>query len=95
MEAGFHSVNALKTCLSGHIWTTFVVPRLVYGFEIVSIKKNDIEYLEKIQRKSLQQIQGLPDKTSNSISLAMLGILPLESIIQKNALNLFINIVRK
>ena len=94
MGAGFHSVNGLKTCLNGHIWTTFVVPRLVYGLEILSLKKNDIEHLEKFQRKSLRQIQGLPDKTSNSISLALLGILPLESVIHKNSLNLFINIVR-
>ena len=74
--------------------STFIVPRLVYGLEILSLKKNDIENLEKFQRKSLRQIQGLPDKTSNSIVLALLGVLPLESIIQKISLNLFVNISR-
>ena len=44
------------------------------------------------KRKSLRQIQGLPDKTS--IILALLGVLPLESIIKKNSLNLFVNISR-
>ncbi|MEW8545672.1 MAG: reverse transcriptase family protein [Candidatus Thiodiazotropha sp.] len=94
MGAGFHSVNGLKTCLNGHVWSTFVVPRLVYGLEILSLKKNEIENLEKFQRKSLRQIQGLPDKTSNSITLALLGMLPLEAVIHKNSLNLFCNIVR-
>ena len=81
MGAGFHSGNGLKTCLNGHLWGAFIVPRLIYGLEILSLKKNDIENLEKFQRKSLRQIQGLPDKTSNTIILALLGILPLESII--------------
>ena len=31
----------------------------------------------------------LPDKTPNGITLALLGILPLETVIHKNALNLF------
>ena len=94
MGAGFHSVNGLKTCLNGHLWSTYIVPRLVYGLEILSLKKQDIDNLEKFQRKSLRQLQGLPDKTSNSITLALLGILPLESIIHKNSLNLFVNIAR-
>ena len=94
MGAGFHSGNGLKTCLNGHLWSAFIVPRLTYGLEILSLKKNDIENLEKFQRKSLRQIQGLPDKTSNTIILALLGILPLESIKHKNSLNLFVNISR-
>ena len=94
MGAGFHSVNGLKTCLNGHIWSTFVVPRLVYGLEVLTLQRKDIENLEMIQRKSLREIQGLPDKTSNSITLALLGILPLETVIHKNALNLFMNITR-
>ena len=52
--------------------------------------KNDI----KSWKRSLRQIQGLPDKTSNSIILALLCVLPLESIIHKNSLNLFVNICR-
>ena len=56
--------------------------------------KKDIENLEKFQRKSLRQIQGLPDKTPNCITLALLGVLPLETVIHKNTLNLFMGIAR-
>ena len=61
MGAGFHSVNGLKTCLNGFIWNTFVVPRLIYGLEFMTLKKGEIGCLEKFQRKSLRQIQGLPE----------------------------------
>ena len=85
MGAGFHSVNGLKTCLNGHNWSTFVVSRVIYGLETLSLRKKDIENLEKFQRKSLRQIQGFPDKTQNCITLALLGILPLETVIHKNS----------
>ena len=37
----------------------------------------DIKALEQYQRKSLRQIQSLPDKTHNAAVLALMGILPL------------------
>ena len=64
-------------------------PSLIYGLEVLDMKGNDIKVLEQYQRKSLKQIQSLPDKTQNSAVLAFLGILPLECVIHKNMLNLF------
>ena len=78
MGVGFHSGNGLKLCLNSFIWSTFVLPRLTYGLEVFLLRKKDFELLEKIQRKSLKQIQGLPDKTPNVVVLALLGILPVE-----------------
>ena len=94
MGAGYYSVNGLKTSHNGHLWSTFVVPRVIYGLETLSLMKKDIENLEKFQRKSLRQIQGLPDKTPNCITLALLGVLPIETVIHKNTLNLFMGIAR-
>ena len=70
-------------------WSTFVVPRLLYGLESILLSKKDVECLEKFQRKCLKQIQGLPDKTDISISLALLGVLPLDAVVHKNALSTF------
>ena len=89
MGAGLHSGNGLKQCVCGKLWSTYVVPCLIYGLEVLDMKGNDIKVLEQYQRKSLKQIQSLPDKTQNSAVLALLGILPLECIIHKNMLNLF------
>ena len=33
-----------------------------YGLEVLTLTKKDIEMLEKFQRKSLKQIQSLPDE---------------------------------
>ena len=62
MGAGFHSGNGLKVCLNGFLWSTFIVPRITYGLEVLTLTKKDIEMLEKFQRKSLKQIQSLLDK---------------------------------
>ena len=71
------------------VCSTYVVPRFNYGLEVLDLKAGDIKSLEQFQRKSLKQLQSLPDRTQNSISLALLGILPVESVLDKNMLNLF------
>ena len=69
MGAGFHSGNGLKVCLNCFLWSTFIVQRITYGLEVLTLTKNDIEMLEKFQRKSLKQIQSLPHKTPNVVTL--------------------------
>ena len=58
------------------------------------LSKKDIECLDRFQRQCLKQIQGLPDKTANTICLALLGILLLEAVLHKNALTTFMNMIR-
>ena len=53
-----------------------------------------MESLEKCQRKCQKQLQGLPDNTSNSACLGLLGILPVESVIHKTLLNLLTTMMR-
>ena len=53
MGAGFHGSGGLKAAKSGHIWSTFVIPRLLYGVECQLLKKKDMESIEKFQRKCL------------------------------------------
>ena len=89
MGAGFHSINGLKQCVNGKLWSTHVIPRLLYGLEVLEMKQSDIKQLEQYQRKSLRQIQHLPDRTQNSATLVLLVILPIEMVIHKNMLNLF------
>ena len=93
MGAGFHSGNGFKVCLNGLLWSTFVLPRIVYDLEALVLRKKDFESLEKIQKKSLKQIQGLPNKEPNSVILALLGIPHVEVVIHKNYFNLFMDII--
>ena len=94
MGAGFHGGNGLKATQNGLVWSMFVIPRLLYGLDVQLHKKKDIENLEKFQRQFLKQIQELPDNTSNSACLALLGIPPLETILHKNPLSMYVNMIR-
>ena len=47
MGAGFHSGNGLKVSLNGFIWSTYVLPRVVYGLEALILRKKAFESLEK------------------------------------------------
>ena len=42
--------SGLQAAQNGHIWSTFVAPRLLYGLEAQLLKKRDIGHLEKFQR---------------------------------------------
>ena len=68
---------------------------LLYGLESILLSKKSVECLEKFRRKFLKQIQGLPNKTANSISLSLLGVLPLDAVVHKNALTTFLNMIRQ
>ena len=43
MGAGFHSGNGLKVCLNVFLWSTFIVPRITYGLEVLTLTKKVIE----------------------------------------------------
>ena len=42
----------------------------------------------------MRQIQGLPDKTPNCVTLSLIGVPPVETIVHKNMLNLFVSSAR-
>ena len=65
--AGLLSGNGLTKPL----WSTYVIPRVVYGPEVQKLSRTDVESLEKFQRNCLRQIQGLPDKTPNCVTLSL------------------------
>ena len=73
-----------------------MIPSVVHGLEVQKLSKTNVESLEKFQRKCLWQIEGLPDKTSNCVTLSLLGIIytPVEVIIHKNILTLFVSSAR-
>ena len=52
-------------------------------------------FLKTFKDAVLSIFLGLPDKTSNSVTLALLNILPLEAISHKTTLRLLINMLTK
>ena len=46
-----HSGNGQKQSVCGKFWSTYVVPRLLVGLEVLELTGKDIKVLEQYQRK--------------------------------------------
>ena len=70
MGVGFHGLNGLSPKVSRHIYMTFVIPILLYGLEAITMSK-----------KTLKQIQSLPERTADAAVYQLIGIPPIEALI--------------
>ena len=93
MGSGVHGTNGIDPPTSYQIYRTYVIPRLIYGLEVLPLTKGNIDQLEKFHRKNLRQIQSLPERTSNSAALLLLGALPIEAEIHKRSLSLLFSLI--
>ncbi|KAH3861127.1 hypothetical protein DPMN_024055 [Dreissena polymorpha] len=94
MGAGFNGKNGLKQSVKARLWSTFVVPRMLYALEVLPYSQADLKALEAFQLKTLKQVQHLADRTSNVAALSLLGILPNRAQLCKNTLNLYYSIIQ-
>lgn len=85
---GFSPITAFS------LWKTYVVPRILYGLEILDSSKTDMEKLERFQRQICKHLQSLPDRTASVAVYSLLGVEPIESQLDRNILALFMNIAR-
>ena len=70
-------------------------PEAFIWFRGTAFEKKGYWTFRKVPKKCLKQLQDLPDNTSSSACLALLGILPMESILHKNLLNIFVSMIRQ
>ena len=66
MGAGFHGKSGLKQSIKANMWMKYVIPRVIYGLEVLNLRKKDIAQLEAFQRRCMKQLQALPTKTSDT-----------------------------
>ena len=88
MNSGYHGTDGLSSATSFQIYKTYVLPRLLYGLEILPINNTHIDSLEKFHRNSLRIIQSLPERTSTAAVYLLLGALPVEAEIHEKKLSL-------
>ena len=48
------------------ILKVYVIPRLLYGLEVLHLTSKQLDTLTKFHLKLLKQIQGLPQQTANA-----------------------------
>lgn len=94
MGAGLHGLNGVNPKASIHLIKTYVVPRLLYGLEILSLSIEDIRNLENYYKKLLRQIQHIPDRTANAATFLLLGRIPIIGEVHKRMLTTYGNIIR-
>ena len=93
IKTGVHGCNGLNAKISYKIYQVYVIPRLLYGLEVLLLNKGQLDELEKFHIEILKQIQSLPTRTANSIVYLLLGALPLKVEIERRQLGLFYSII--
>jgi hypothetical protein len=97
MGAGLHGKDGLPPHLAYHLITVYVIPRMLYGVEVIKFNTRNLAQIERFHRKQLRQIQCLPEKPppANTAVYALLGAKPVEAHIDLSILTLFGNITRQ
>ncbi|CAG2210120.1 unnamed protein product [Mytilus edulis] len=80
LGAGLHGINGINPLLSYKLWRTYVIPRMLYGIEILNITKTDIQKLEAFQKKTFKQILSLPQRTADAAIYILLGAESIEQL---------------
>ena len=93
MNTGLHGSNGLSPEVSYQIYKTYVVPRLLYGLEIIPITKSQLEQFTRYHLRTLRNLQSLPQRTATSAVYMLLGALPIEAEIEKRQLSLLYGII--
>ena len=94
MGAGMHGCNGLSLVITYSMWTTFVIPTILHGLEMLDVRKKDLQALESFQRKTLKQLQGLPQNTATTAVYQLLGAIPVEGLLDQRFLSTFGNILQ-
>ena len=89
MGAGLHGINGINPKASRNIIQLFVVPKLLYGLEVLVLSKKQIDQLEIYFKKLLKQIQSLPDNVADPASYLLIGLLPAEAYYDRNLIVMF------
>ena len=69
------------------------LPLLLYGLEVLTLTKGQLEQLSKYHIQTLRSIQSLPQRTSTAAVLMLLGALPFEAELHKRRLSLVHSVI--
>jgi hypothetical protein len=92
MSAGFHGNNGLDPSICIHIMKTYVIPTLLYGVEVITADKKNLEKLEKFHKRMVKQILSLPQNAPDIVPYIISGIIPIEGQIHIKVLTFLYSI---
>ena len=89
MSAGFHGNNGLDPGTYIHMMKTYVIPTLLYGLEVITPDKNN---LEKFHKRMVKQILSLPQNAPDIVPYIISGLIPIEGQIHIKVLTFLYSI---
>jgi len=98
-RSAFYSLNSIGTCFgrlhpltSLCLYQPLSLPILLYGSEIWTFSKSELLSLERIHRKILRTIQGLPTRCKSSALTTLLGFQFVEPMINHRILPFVVSV---
>ena len=93
VNTGVHGSNGLNPRVSFKIYQCYVIPRLLFGLEVLPINHTQLNLLSKFHVNTLKRFQALPMRTATCAVHLLLGALPIEAELHKRQLSLLYNIL--
>ncbi|CAC5395133.1 unnamed protein product [Mytilus coruscus] len=93
MNTGLHGTNGLNLQTSYKIYQSYVIPRLLYGMQILPLNQKQLDILSRFHKKTLRNFQSMPARTATGAVYLILGALTIEAEIHKRQLSFLYNIV--
>ncbi len=94
MGCGLHGLNGLPPPVSLHVFNSYVLPRLLYGLEVVHLNNTNIKILTTYHNRTLKRLQSLPLRCANVSLYILLGCLPVIAYIHSKRLITLGSIIR-
>ena len=94
IPAGLHGENGLSPFASRKVVVSYVLPRLLYGLEVLVLTKTHIATLERTYCNMLRKLLSLREGTASTAVYLMMGLPPLEAEIHIRVLTTFGSITR-
>ena len=76
------------------LWSAYVLPRLIYGLDVLKLSKSEIQKLNQFHKKFLKQIMHLQERTADSAVYLLSGQLPLVADLHKRVLGTLGSVLR-
>ena len=94
MGAGLHGENGVNPRVSLSLWNTYVLPRLTYGLDFLTLSNSEIQKLNQFHKKILKQVIHLHERTADTVVYILSGQLPLVADLQKRVLGTLGSVLR-
>ena len=92
-RSAFYALNAIGSRFGYlhpltfyHLYCSLCIPIVMYGCELWSLTKSEIVIMERVHRKILRTIQGLPTQCITSAVLSLFGSTCMYSLVQQRQL---------